>query len=776
MRSLIAGTLMLLATGHIYARSGEQYADSITGAGANQSVGLVLSGGGAKGIAHIGVIRALEDNGIPVDYVAGTSMGAIVGGLYACGYTTGEMMDLIGSRSFSYWSTGKIDEKLTYYILEPQSSPALINLSLGDKDSLAVNTLLPTSLINPLPMNFAFMDLFAGYTGQCRGDFNRLMVPFRCVASDVYAKHKVVFDSGDLGDAIRASMSFPLVFHPIEVDGHLMFDGGIYDNFPVDVMREDFAPAIMIGVDVSGPNSKPTANDLMSQLEVMIMQKSDYELPADEGIRLKLDLEEFGLLDFDKAKQIYKIGYDHAMAMMDSIKSRVHTRVPATAMRIKRESFKAMTPYVRFDSVSVNGATAKQDELIRRTFTYNRPDTFGIARARDAYYRSITSGKIGNLVPHAVFNDANGLYTLDLKATVKDNFKVKFGGYLTSSTSSMIFLSGGYNTLSFHSLDLALNGWIGQSYLSGQFHGSVNVGWARPSLLNFDIVATRQRYFENEILFFEDRMPSFVVKSEVFGSADWSVATSRRSYFKAGIGAGHLTDRFYDSSLTSPSGDATRARTIFNLGKAEAEWRFSTIDHNGYPTQGASYSVNLSAIGGSYRLRGKGLDNSSHRTGWVSAHLTSRNYFSTSRKFSIGIEGDVMLSNRGVLPTYDATIVAAQGYTPTPSCYDAFNPAFHANAWGAAGLVPVVKLSNTLQIRTTLNGFVPWRKIMKNDNGGVRLGNILSSPQFFGECAVVLKLPFANVSVYGNYFSYPARNWNCGISLGLFNLSPKFLK
>ena len=90
------------------------------------------------------------------------------------------------------------------------------------------------------------MDLFAAYTAQCGGDFDRLFVPFRCVTSDVTHKHKVVCRSGMLSDAIRASMSFPAVFAPIKIGGVEMYDGGIYDNFPVDVMREDFAPSIMI--------------------------------------------------------------------------------------------------------------------------------------------------------------------------------------------------------------------------------------------------------------------------------------------------------------------------------------------------------------------------------------------------------------------------------------------------------------------------------------------------------------------------------------------------
>ena len=185
-------------------------------ASAQQSVGLVLSGGGAKGIAHIGVIQALEDNDIPIDYIAGTSMGAIVGGLYAAGYTPAEMMDLIESKGFSYWSTGVIDPSWEYYYAKDDPTPKLASINLNLRDSTANNNILPTSLINPLPMNYAFMELFAKYTAQCNGDFDRLFVPFRCVTSDVYSKHKIVCRSGSLGNAVRASMSFPIVFEQAE--------------------------------------------------------------------------------------------------------------------------------------------------------------------------------------------------------------------------------------------------------------------------------------------------------------------------------------------------------------------------------------------------------------------------------------------------------------------------------------------------------------------------------------------------------------------------------
>ena len=213
-----------------------------------QKVGLVLSGGGARGLTHIGIIHALEDNGIPIDYVTGTSMGAIVASLYAMGYSPREMMDYIASPDFNKAYTGTIDENNLYYIKRNDPSPEFLTVKadLG-ADSIAFSPSLPTNLINPVYMNLMFMETFAQPTAACDGDFDKLFVPFRCVASNVYEKRPLIFDHGDLGRAVRASMTFPFVFKPIEVDGELAYDGGIFNNFPVDIMKEDFHPDFIIG-------------------------------------------------------------------------------------------------------------------------------------------------------------------------------------------------------------------------------------------------------------------------------------------------------------------------------------------------------------------------------------------------------------------------------------------------------------------------------------------------------------------------------------------------
>ena len=154
-------------------------------------VGLVLAGGGAKGFYHIGVIKALEENNIPIDYVAGTSMGAIVGALYAAGYTPEQMEQLVLSGDVERWAMGHIDDKYRYYYLK-QHAPSRLAVYVDMKrDTVerksSVNLALPHSFINTTQIDMALVEIFGSANEACGGDFDRLMIPFLCVASDMNA-------------------------------------------------------------------------------------------------------------------------------------------------------------------------------------------------------------------------------------------------------------------------------------------------------------------------------------------------------------------------------------------------------------------------------------------------------------------------------------------------------------------------------------------------------------------------------------------------------------
>lgn len=749
-----------------------------TSLAAHQSVGLVLSGGGAKGIAHIGVIKALEENDIPIDYVAGTSMGAIVGSLYAMGYTPDEMLDLVTSRSFGYWSTGTIDPALSFYFSAPAPTPAMFSFGLGKRDTTDA---VPASLISPLPMNFEFMRLFSPYTAACKGDFDRLMVPFRCVASDGAAKHKVVLKSGDLGRSVRASMSFPGVFQPTEIDGRLLYDGGIYDNFPLDVMRTDFAPDIMIGVDVSSTDSGPQTS-LMAQIEQLICAPDRSHIPADELVKLRLNLDRFGLLDFPKAKEITRIGYEYAMAHMDSIRAAVTARTPAEARAVRRAAFKAKVPYLRFDNVAVAGGNAAQNRYIAHLYEQNTAahsaDTFGVEQAREAYYRAISTGRVRDARLTATRNDTTGLFGLDVRTWLRNGAQASVGGYLTSSTDSYLYLAGRLSSLSFNSMEAGVQAWVGQSYLAGTFDARIYTPTRLPMAVGIEGVASKHNYYESAAAFFDNRLPVYVIQKEYFGRLKLSMAAGRSGAVDIFGGAANLLDYFYrDNSIDNYAFGRDRASYV--LWQAGVAYSRSTLDAVNYPTEGFSLAARAMAAGGSFRHRSaiSGLSAQEESPAWVQAEAAVRRYFSPSRHFSMGVEGRAMLSTRSLVNSYNAAITGAYSYEPTPSAANAFRASFRANSFVAAGLVPVYRYSDALSARVGFYGFLPLRKICERpDSYEAYYGKWLRDPEFFGEAAIVYKLPFAAITGWCNYATGYTAGWNVGVSFGVYLTAPKFLQ
>lgn len=743
-----------------------------------QSVGLVLSGGGAKGIAHIGVIQALEDNNIPVDYITGTSMGAIVGGLYACGYTPAEMMDLLRSEYFMAMSTGTYDPELTYYFSRPAESPQMFSIALGGDSTKTDKGFDPQSLIAPTPMAFGFMELFSSYTAQCNADFDNLFVPYRCVASNLTKRRKQVMRGGNLGDAIRSSMSFPLIFQAVEIDGDIFYDGGIFDNFPVGVMSDDFNPDIMIGVDVSSTSDGPP-NTFLDQLDLLVTHPQSYDVPADKGIKMRVDLNDYGLLDFGKAEAIYERGYNKAMEMIDSIKGRVTARRDSSEVDSRRQAFKSRTPRLRISSVSVTGGTPPQNEFIESLFRPRKgTDTIGIDDARLAFYRAVSSDKISSLTPRATLsNDSLNLFDLHLNARIKKNFSIGMGGFITSSNNSYLYASAGYSSLSFTSLSLSLEAWIGQSYMAGVFAGRINLPTRVPSAFKALGVVSRRRYYENEKLFFRDNEPTFVTKHEYFGKLAWTMAAGRKGELETGIGGGRLFNSYFQNNRLS-SYMAGRDHVALDLGQAFVSYSSSTLGEKNFPVSGYSLDARVAALAGKanylhYQPDGAALE-PSNSVAWLQADFKGSKYLPVSKHFVLGVEGQAVISTRKLLDDYYSTISSAPSFNPTPASDNMFDPKLRANSFAAVGVVPVYKYNSSLSARLSANVFVPARPIVETGDGGVRYGKWFGEAHFFGELDIVYHLPFVSVCGYCNYSSSQNR-FNVGISLGIYIPAPSFL-
>jgi len=741
-----------------------------------QTVGLVLSGGGAKGIAHAGVIQALEENGIPIDYIAGTSMGAIVGGLYAAGYTPHEIIELILSEEFESWSTGKINPALTYYYLRPELSPAIVKLDIGRSDTATTKSLLPNSLINPIPMNFGFMEVFSPHTAVCASDFDDLFVPFRCVASDVYNKEKVVLRRGDLGEAIRMSMTFPVAFKPIERNGLPMFDGGIYDNFPVSVMKEEFAPDVIIGVDVT-LHEKEDVTNIISQLESMIIQQDDYELPEKDGLKIHVDLKGIGLLDFPKADEIFRKGYEKTESMMDSIKARIKTRVSNRSVDMRRNIYKSKVSKVRFDSLEVEGADGRAKAYIRRIFSMENKDTLTIEEAKDAYYRIVSSGKFRDLVPSPQY-EKNGLFHLRLKATTKENAGLGIGGYITSTTNSMAYVSAGYETLALNSFNGEIAGWVGQSYYGGLASGRILMHSSTPTTVRLQGGAFQQKFYEDEVLFFENNTPAFIMNNQYYANLVIGIGIGRHSKLETKVGYGYLRDRFYPDKNVNFSATAPDEGR-YRLGQVRVSYDYNTLDDDVYPSSGMRLLAGASGVLGSQRYIGRnGLSPTTdyESVKWAEAEFDIQKYFRLSSRFSFGTRLNVLASTKKLYDSYTASLVQAPAFTPTQSSRGMFIPAFRSNSFVAGGIVPIVRITDNLQLRSEFYAFSPMRRMLSDARDRARYGDWFGTVNFMGEISAVYRFPFASLSLYGNYADSPSGRWNVGVSFGYFITVPKFLR
>ena len=631
-------------------------------------------------------------------------------------------------------------------------------------------------------MNFAFMDLFAAYTAQCGGNFDNLFVPFRCVASDVENSRKVVLGSGSLGDAIRTSMSFPIVFQPIEINGKLMYDGGIYDNFPVDVMTQTFAPDFIIGIDVSATTTS-SQNSLMDQIENLVMQKQSYDVPSDKGMKIHIPVQNFGLLDFPAAERISGIGYNTAMKMMDSLKTRVSTRISPISRNTRRDVFKSKTPFVRFNEVNVSGGTPRQNSYIKYIFEPAHADTFGIAHVRESYYRAISSGRLRDLFPQAVYNPSDSMFTLNLKATPRSSMSLGVGGYITSSVNSYLFVSANYKTLSFSSISADLNAWVGQSYMAGYLQSAINLSTDRPSAVGIDALVSRQRFFETDKLFYNVSSPSFAVSHEYWARLKYSIAAGSKAKLDIGVGYGHLYDSFFRSDA-APSSDIERDHTAGDFGQVRIDLKSSTLDNVNYPTRGHEYVFSASGMLGKYRFRSADdiVPQYDSKPSWLQAHARTRNYWSLSTQFALGLESDLVYSTRKLTGYYDADIVNAHAFNPTPASYNRFNSSLRSNSYVALGIVPVYKHPSGITARLAAHTFVPVRDILPVAPTAdmplfaSKYGDWFNTARFYGQLNLSYDLPInATISGYVSYVSAGSKPWSVGINIGLFILPPKFL-
>ncbi|WP_287005694.1 patatin-like phospholipase family protein [Xanthomarina sp.] len=304
-------------------------------------IGVVLSGGGAKGLAHIGALKVIDSLGIRVDYIAGTSMGAIIGSLYASGYTGKEIDSIFKDVNFDKIINDDLPRAAkTFYERDNSEKYAVtlpfehFNLKLPTALSKGQNTL---SLLSKLTLHVSDVE-----------DFSKLPIPFFCIATNVETGQAVILDKGNLPQAITASGAFPSLFQPVIIDGQLLIDGGVVNNYPIDELRAK-GMDLIIGVDVQ--DDLASRDDLKSALDILL-QINNYRTINDmkqkakkTDIYIKPDISNFTVVSFSDGREIIDNGEAAALKEMDALK---HVASMQTQKKTKHITIKSV------DSIKIN--------------------------------------------------------------------------------------------------------------------------------------------------------------------------------------------------------------------------------------------------------------------------------------------------------------------------------------------------------------------------------------------------------------------------------------
>ncbi len=720
-----------------------------------QKVGLVLSGGGAKGLAHIGLIKALEENNIPIDYVAGTSMGAIVAGLYAAGYSVEEMEKLFKSEQFKFWTTGEIQEEYRYFFRKLEETPSWLSLEMKkEEDKLRV--LPPTNIIPEAQMDFAFMELFSSINAVCNYDFNNLFVPFLCIATDVHNNREVVLRKGDMGEAIRASMTFPFYFKPIEIDGELVFDGGIVNNFPVKNMKEVFNPDFIIGHNVSNNADKPREDDLVTQLENMIMQKTDYQVPAKDGIFLESTFSDVGLLDFKKIDQIESDGYKTAILMIDSIKSRVSRRISMDDVTDRRANFNYRKPQLVFKNIQVEGvADPMQRKFIIQSLKH-RSNVVALDDLKTEYFKLVADPQIKSIRPISRYNPESGYFDLHLKVTPEKPMEIKFGGNVSTKPINQGFVSLDYLIFKDRAYTLSSNMYFGRFYSSFLVGGRIDYPTSLPFYLSAYMSLNRWDFYSSSTEFvFEDVRPPYIIQEETNFRAEIGFPYKNRGKFTLGAAFSNSSDEYYLKKSIKRSD--TPDNTLFDSFVTKMSFEQNSLNYKQFATEGVLSSFSLSYITGTEKNRpgttSNSISESKENQGFFLLKGHYSKYFNSGRRLTFGTMAEAVYSNRKVSNNFVSTMLFAPAFEPLPHSKTVFLDQYRANKYLAAGAKGIFKLSDQLHLRLEAYGFVPIRTIMEGEDYKAYYNEArYSDINFIGSAAAVLHTKMGPISFSINYY------------------------
>lgn len=734
-----------------------------------QKIGIVLSGGGAAGMAHIGVLKALEENDIPIDYITGTSAGALVGGLYAAGYSPEQIEEFVKSEEFKMMSSGKIRANQHFLLREEDPNAGLFGLSFS-KDSILQKS-LPTNFTSSALLDFEMMQLLSVISESHGADFDSLFVPFRCVASDIAHKRSVIFSDGNLHAAIRASMTFPFYLRSIKIDDILLFDGGLYNNFPADVMYENFNPDYIIGSNVSYNADLPQDDDIISQLTNMLVSYSDFGLPCEAGLLIEPETL-IGTFNFSNADVAIEAGYRATLAKIDSLKMFIHREVSKEELEARRTEFHKRTVPLRVSSLDVTSDKRQLSWMGQTILRRRKSEVLDASKLAKRYFRLYSTPQIEFIYP-TIKLKSDSTYHMGLSLNKAKELRLNVGGHFSSRPVNtgyigLIYQSSGRVTTRTH-----LESYFGKFYGSGKAKFTLEIPSVYPISTSAYFVINRWDYFRSFATFFEDVQPSFLIQNEMYTGLSLShplgntlVSTVDGRWYE-------LEDEYYQNPdfTNKDTTDLTR------VGGGSGSWTIvqNSLNRRQFATSGHFFRFQFRYnYGREHSISGstspEPYDIVRKHT-WVNLSLDYQSFMVDRPFFHLGIHGQMVYNSHPLFANYTATLLSMTEFSLVPDAKTYFLPEYRSPQYISGGLNTVFTIFKRFDLRIDAYIYQPFVQVLLNEDGSQSFSEPFKGGTYMASSSIIYHSFIGPIRFTLNYFPKQIQPLAFQFSLGyvLFN-------
>ncbi len=742
----------------------------------SQKVALVLSGGGAKGLAHVGVLKLLEENSIPIDYIVGTSMGGVIGGFYAAGYSANEIEQMVLSVDFQNWVNGELGENYQFYYSKSEDHAGILNLKVDVDSTLNINT----NLSSDIAINFALVELLAPASQKANNNFDSLFIPFRAVAADIFTQKVMVLKSGHLNEALRATLSVPFFFRPLKLQNKYLFDGGIYNNFPIDVAREEFKPDVIIGVNVTSKifEEYPYDQDrklIQESLLTMLLDKPDLKLLSEKDIYLEPNVKSYNALDFKDAAALVDSGYVEASRHFSEFSAKIKTRKDCETNAEARNNFILDFAPLRFNRLRIEGFSEPKQRYVRHYFSDK--DHLNIHDIKTGYYKMISEEYFQNTYPGIVYNLADSTYEFKILGETSNTFDIDLGGNISSRSIGQIFLGLNFTHFNHYLFKHRLNFYTGRFYQSLQAGSRINIP-TRSKLFYIEPVYTFNHwdFIDANELIFSDKDPTIIdlIDRSIRINVGFAAGTNGRLQ----IHSSYFNNSNEYSNLNEFNSTDTLDQQKFKGFRHGFEYSRHSLNRKQYASSGHYLQVALDLFNAEEELipgNTSMLTETQIKTNnWVRLKLRAEQYFGSGR-FKYGYLVESVFSNQSTGFNLTGSLINAPAFEPLVDSPTLFLENFRAYNYVAGGVRNVYSVGRKLDLRLEGYFFKPFRELTTAENkDAVLLANI-TKIYFAGTAAAVYHSLLGPISIQVNYYDDEENQWGFLLHIGYLIFNKKSL-